>query len=136
MKTKLLLSLGVIICSSVNVQAQLGVDVHQSNLPFVGIHYQMTERFIPEIRIGTDISMRDLSFELDLNFIILKNDEFEFYSGIGGRTNVFKGIVVPVGLNVYPFETKNFGFQIEVASLIRWDEEVLRGSWGIRYRFK
>jgi hypothetical protein len=42
--------------------------------------------------------------------------------------------VVPIGVNIYPFSNKNFGFHIELAPIIGWDD-VLRGSWGIRYRF-
>jgi len=42
--------------------------------------------------------------------------------------------VIPVGLNIYPFENKSFGFQMEIAGLIG-EVDILRGSTGIRYRF-
>ena len=42
-------------------------------------------------------------------------------------------VVVPIGLNIYPFSSKAFGFQMELAPII--GDDVLRGSWGIRYRF-
>lgn len=44
------------------------------------------------------------------------------------------GIVIPVGLNIYPLPFKNFGFHMELAA-IAGDGGILRGSWGIRYRF-
>jgi hypothetical protein len=49
---------------------------------------------------------------------------------------MFGGLVIPVGLNIFPFETKSFGFHIELSPIIAFDDEaLLRGSWGIRYRF-
>jgi len=57
------------------------------------------------------------------------------YAGLGGRIRILEGIVVPVSLNIYPFENKSFGFQIELAPILR-ESSLLRGSWGIRYRFE
>jgi len=114
--------------------AQLGVAYHQSNLPFIGVNYEFGEKFRPELRIGTDNFFADTSLELVATYDILNKEEFEVYAGIGGRIESFTGIVVPIGLNIYPHTTKQFGFQIEVAPLIG-DSVVLRGSWGIRYRF-
>ena len=72
-----------------------------------------------------------------LNAVIAKNEEYQFYAGIGGRVMLIPGLVIPVGINIYPFENKRFGFQAELAALISDDTgSVLRGSWGIRYRFK
>lgn len=130
---KLLLS--IIICFTFSAaHAQLGVSYHQSNLAFAGVNYQLGERFLPELRIGTDNLIENTSLELALNFIICKSEEVEFYGGIGGRVEAFPGAIIPIGLNIYPFEKKNFGFHIEVTPIIR-DFPILRGSWGIRYRF-
>ena len=33
---------------------QFGISFHQSNLPFVGINYELKNKLRPEIRLGTD----------------------------------------------------------------------------------
>lgn len=130
---KLFIVLSVLL-SSFNALAQLGVSYHQSNLPFVGINFEINEKFLPEIRIGTDNFIEDTSLEVVVNYIFKKNQTVDVYAGIGGKLGFFEGPVLPIGLNIYPFENKKFGFQIELA-LIFADDTILRGSAGIRYKF-
>lgn len=117
-----------------NSFAQLGVSFNQSNLPFVGISYEINNKFLPELRIGIDNYIEDISLELAVNYIFMRNETVNVYAGIGGRVGTFEGLVIPVGLNIYPFEKKNFGFQIELAPILT-EVSLLRGSGGIRYRF-
>ncbi|MFC5626751.1 hypothetical protein [Algoriphagus winogradskyi] len=116
--------------------SQTTITFHQSNLPFLGVNYQFGEKFIPEFRLGTDQYIEDLSAELVANYIFKKKDNFEFYGGAGFRVGSFDGIVIPVGLNIYPFDQKDFGFHIEGAPILGFsDDSLFRGSFGIRYRF-
>ena len=103
-------------------------------MPFVGVSYEINNRFLPELRIGTDNYINDTSLELVVTYIFKRNETVNVYAGLGGRVGFFEGLVVPVGLNIYPFESKNFGFQIELAPIIT-EVSLLRGSGGIRYRF-
>jgi hypothetical protein len=115
--------------------AQLGVSFHQSNLPFIGLNYEIKNKIRPELRIGTDNYFEELSVEVIATYDILKKEGYEFYAGLGVRTNDFTGVVMPIGLNIYPLTTKQFGFHIELSPIVG-EESILRGSWGIRYRFK
>lgn len=115
--------------------AQFGVSFHQSNLPFIGFNYQIGERWLPELRIGVDNFLNETSLELTANYIVKKTDDVEVYSGLGGRVQSFDGLVIPIGLNIYPFQQKKLGCHIEMAGLVAYDDVVIRGSWGIRYRF-
>lgn len=134
MKKYLLISLFGLF--SVSAFAQTTITFHQSNLPFIGVNYQFGERFIPEFRVGTDSYFESLSGELAANYIFKKTDRFEFYGGAGVRVGNFDGIVIPVGLNIYPFEQKDFGFHMEGAPIIGFnDDSIFRGSFGLRYRF-
>ena len=114
--------------------AQFGVAYHQSSLPFVGINYEIGEKFRPEVRIGTDSFFNDLTFEAVVTYDILNKENVELYGGLGIKTADFGGVVIPIGLNIYPFGFKNFGFQMELAPIVG-DSNLLRGSWGIRYKF-
>lgn len=115
--------------------AQFGASIHQSNLPFVGINYQFKERFLPELRIGTDNYFDNTSLELTFNYIFKKDENVDVYTGLGARVQILDGIVVPLGMNIYPFTKDNFGFQMELAAIVGSSDPLLRGSWGIRYRF-
>lgn len=114
--------------------AQWTVSYHQSNLPFLGVNKQIGEKWLPEFRVGTDNFIDDVSLELVVNHIFYKNERIDFYGGIGGRVQSFAGLVIPVGLNIYPFEQKDFGLHIEAAGLVG-EQSLFRGSFGIRYRF-
>lgn len=115
--------------------AQLGISFHQSNLPFIGVNYEIKNKIRPELRIGTDNYFDAISVEGIITYDILKKEDYEFYAGLGVRTNDFTGLVIPIGLNIYPLRTKQFGFHIELSPVVG-DDNILRGSWGIRYRFK
>lgn len=116
--------------------AQPGVNYHHSGLPFLGINYEINERVRPELRIGTNTLLDDLSFEGVVTYDVLDQEDYEFYAGLGARTSDYSGIVIPLGLNFYPFTTKNFGFHMELAPIIGDAGDLLRGAWGIRYRFR
>lgn len=119
--------------------AQFGVNFHQSNLPFIGINYEFADRVRPEFRISTDHYLEDFAPEVVITGDILDKESYEFYAGLGFRAVEFEGIVIPVGFNFYPLTNKNFGLHIELAPIIVMDNDddtLLRGSWGIRYRFR
>jgi hypothetical protein len=115
--------------------SQVAVSFHQSNLPFVGVSYDINERLRPELRIEVDSYLTDVPLELVLIYDIVNNEDYEFCVGLGGRTQEYNGLVVPLGVNIYPFENKSFGFMVELAPILG-ENDILRGSWGIRYRFK
>lgn len=114
--------------------SQAGVSFHQSNLPFVGLNYEINQKIRPEVRVGVDEFFKQMSLEGVVTYDFVEKDEFEFYAGVGGRVNRFDAIVLPLGLNIYPLNSKQFGFHIEVAPILG-EANLVRGSWGIRYRF-
>ena len=134
---KLILLFALFLCTQY-AHAQLGASIHQSSLPFAGLNYGIGERFLPELRFGIDNFIENTSVELCVQYAFVRKETVDVYTGLGGRLNLLQGIVLPAGLNIYPFENKAFGFQMELAGLFLTDaggEVVLRGSWGIRYRF-
>ena len=133
---KKLIALFILAVPSLSL-AQFGVSFHHSGLPFLGANFEINDRIRPEIRVGTDVFWEEISGELVLTYDILDTDDYEFYAGAGLRVHEFPGAVIPIGLNFYPFDEKRFGFHIEAALLfVEHDADILRGSWGIRYRFR
>lgn len=132
-RTKLLFIIAI-LCFSSKAYSQLGISYHQSSLPFIGVNYEIGNRFAPELRLGTNVYLSSLSLEAIVTYKFLAKEDYDFYSGIGARVGDFPGIVVPIGFHFYPFNEKKFGFHIEMAPIIG-EANILRGSWGIRYRF-
>ncbi len=134
MKKIILLSLLGLI-STVSF-AQWTVTYHQSNLPFIGVNKQIGERWLPEFRVGVDSYIEDLGFELVANYLLKNEEDTQIYVGLGGRARLFPGAVIPLGINYFPFSKKEFGFHLEAAPILAFDDGVIfRGSFGIRYRF-
>ncbi len=114
--------------------AQFGVAYHQSAIPFVSFNYEFKERLRPELRILTD-SYWDIEYlEGVVTYNLLAKSDYSFYVG-GGLNIYYESLVFPLGFNFYPFDRKNLGFHIELTPFVSGDP-ILRGSWGIRYRFK
>lgn len=131
---KKLLTPLVFILFTTTSYAQFGIGFHQSNLPFAELHYTVENRIRGSLRLGTDNFFDDTGIEVGVMYDIFHNTEFEWYAGVMGRAILLDGIVIPIGTNIYPFENKCFGFHAELASIIG-DDNILRGSFGIRYRF-
>ena len=134
---KLIFTAVLLLFSLTACFAQLSVGYHQSNLPFVSLGYEIKSRLMPELRLSTDIDLEeDFSPELVLTYQMINRQDYEFYAGLGYRLNAFEGIVFPIGLNIFPFNQQKFGLHIEAAPVIEIEGlTILRGSWGIRYRF-
>lgn len=120
--------------------AQFLVNYHQSNLSFVGVGYEINDRVLPELRLAGNVALENFSPELVVSYQFVEQELFEYYAGIGIRVNIDDGVVLPTGLNIYPFEEKRFGFHIEAAPifLLPVDDDanlIFRTSAGIRFRF-
>ena len=133
---KIYLSL-LTIAVSLSASAQFGVSYHDSNDSFLGLNYTYNNKLFSEFRLGSSVAEEDAYFEVIATYIIRSNSSFDLYLGVGiasGSEPSKRGGVIPAGLNIYPFESKAFGFHTELAYLVV-ESGGIRGSWGIRYRF-
>ncbi|MCM0042662.1 MAG: hypothetical protein NBV61_07835 [Algoriphagus sp.] len=144
---KIIISMIIFLAPSIAF-GQFGVNYNQSKLPFVGLSFEIKDRFKPEVRFGTDNYFENITIESILSYDIINNDDYEFYGGFGVRIlnsntipepleslGFVPDFVIPLGFVFYPLTSKNFGFQMELAPLIGVSN-ILRGSLGIRYKFK
>jgi len=135
MKKLFLFIIATIITTS--LYAQFGVSYHLNNA-YIGINYQFNDRFLPEARFSTFENLGNIDWELNLSYIYFNNEIVDAYAGVGvtnfGSSEFISYFVAPIGLNIYPFENKAFGFLIEAAPMVG-EEVILRGNAGIRFRF-
>lgn len=115
--------------------AQWGVAFYQSHFSHAGVNYPIGKKWLPEFRVGLNTDLDNISPEVLINYLFIKKASHQFYAGFGGRAQIDEGLVLPVGLNIYPFEDNNFGFHTEIAIIKTYENAILRGFWGIRYRF-
>ena len=137
-------SLNTLLRSSLSARAQFGVSFHQSNLPFIGLQYELLDRrLVPEVRIGVDNRLSGTSLEAVVTYAVHRREDYGVYVGLGARgpEGAFGGLLLPVGLRAYPFARQRVGFQVEAAILrlfggagFREETEVLRGSAGVHVR--
>ncbi len=127
---------GFLLFLCIVTKAQFGISYHVSDLSFVGFNSTFKERILTELRFGTNLASEELSSELITTYIFRKREDHEIYLGIGMQLRLKEDgiLVLPVGINYYPFVKKSFGLHTEVAYLAG-EEDIIRGSVGIRYRF-
>lgn len=113
--------------------SQLIGSFHQSNLPFAAVGYEINGKLKPELRFGVDNYVDNISMEATVLYDIVNKEDVELYAGAGLYHLSITAVSIPVGIAVYPFALKNFGFHMEVAPLLG-EQNILRGSWGIRYK--
>ena len=135
MKIKLLLLFLLLATASPKLFGQVFVSYHQSNIPFAGIGYDF-KRFAPEVRVSTNVFVDDVSVEFVLPVKVLSKENYYVDAGAGVRSNSFRGLVVPIGFAAFPFANKGLAFHGEIAVISDFESSaILRGSWGIMYRF-
>ncbi|WKN29604.1 hypothetical protein PZB74_11575 [Porifericola rhodea] len=137
---RVFLLVGAVFLSVQSAQAQLGISYHQSGLPFAGIQYNFQEvPLMAELRLSTDIDFDNIAPEVVATYSFVNQSQHEVYGGVGLRVNTIPGLVVPIGLRVYPLENfSNLGLHTEIAPIITTEdnwEHILRGSWGFHYIF-
>jgi hypothetical protein len=121
-------------------KAQLGATFNQSTyLSSVGVMYEFNDRIRPELRLGLNenfVWFESNTAEFAINYDIINKVDYEFYSGIAFlyADNMGQGLMIPLGLNIYPFENKQFGFNIEGATLFDGMITFIP-RWGFRYKF-
>lgn len=130
------LLISFLILASHSSKAQITLSYHVSDVSFVGVNTMIGNRFMPELRLGVNQDVEDVDVELNVFYLFKRRPSLQWYGGAGiRRSDIFEGLAFPTGLNIYPFERKNLGFQMEVAGLYGSGRARLRGSVGIRYRF-
>lgn len=136
--TRSLLTIVLICGLAISAQAQLGVAFYQSDLQFIGINYEIKNRYRTEISIGVDQSIANVPFMLDLNYDIIEKSHYEVYAGVGlilFRNETEGHLTIPIGINIFPFDKQRIGFHIEALPVFINENSLLLGSWGIRYQF-
>lgn len=105
---------------------QFGINYHHSDLSFAGVSYSFTPRIGAEVRINTTVFVEDISPEFLATYRFVNRTSYAAYTGLGGRTNQFLGIVLPLGFQISPIkELPNLALSSELAMRVSFYGELL-----------
>lgn len=132
MKTFPLLILFVLLAGAVH--AQLGVSLNTGSLSFAEVNYEWNRRILVGVRMDTEAYLESAGPEAIAAYVIRAQPWADAYVGLGYKTQSLNGPLIPMGLNVYPFDYPQLGLSMELAVLYP-EALVLRSTIGLRYRF-
>ena len=145
MSIKIILNLFIVLffliggSKTVYAQVHAGVSFHYSQNTRLGLYADIYDRVVLEGRIIDYSLLIDTPFEIYGFYKVLNKKNYEIYAGLGyglSAFDIFNGLIVAVGTNIYPFENKKLGFHIEL-NPIKGDFSplIIKASWGMRYTF-
>ncbi len=118
--------------------AQVGVSYQFSELhPNISVSYGAKNQWWGELRLSADVDLSNFSPEALGLYNFIKKESADFYGGVGLKVNLIPGPMAVTGLNIYPFENRQFGFLAELGFMYNTDNDngILRGLGGFRYIF-
>ena len=70
----------------------------------------MADRFVPELRLGMDTRLNNMSVEAVATYHFINRKDLEIYFGLGGRANNIAGLVAPIGahFSIFPQKISDF----------------------------
>lgn len=133
-----LLALAFILGFGYTSMAQIGVSYQFSEVhPNISVSYGAKNQWWGELRLSADVDISNFSPEILGLYNFIKKESADFYGGVGLKVNLIPGPMAVTGINIYPFENKQFGFLAEIGFMYNTDNDnsILRGLGGFRYIF-
>lgn len=115
---------------------QLGMNLYLSEIPQVGLNYELKDKWRSDFRIGIGGKPKTTKIDLFLTYDFFNLEDHEVYLGLGISSANELGIAIPAGVNFYPLSNKKIGFAIDFVTVILDNSIASNGSLGVRYRFR
>lgn len=114
--------------------SQTSLAYYNSSDSKIGLAHHFTEKIWGEARLS--LTFEDLNTEFVLCYDALKLKDYNFYVGLGAQIRDESGFVIPIGVQLAPFENfKNLSLHVELLPIFTDYESMLQSSIGIRYTF-
>ena len=114
--------------------SQTSLAYYNSSDSKIGLAHHFTEKIWGEARLS--LTFEDLNTEFVLCYDALKLKDYNFYVGLGAQIRDESGFVIPIGVQVAPFENfKNLSLHVELLPIFTDYDTMLQSSIGIRYTF-
>ena len=114
--------------------SQTSLAYYSSSDSKISLAQNFTEKIWGELRV--DLTFDDLNTDFVLCYNAFKGKEYNFYLGLGARVRNDSGIIVPIGVQVAPFEKfKELSLHVELQPIFTDKDNKLQSSIGMRYTF-
>ncbi len=114
--------------------SQTSVSYFNSSESKVGLAHNFSEKLWGEARLAVTFENFNTDFVLCYNAFNVK--DYNFYLGLGAQITDDSGLIIPIGVQVAPFEKfKELSLHVELQPIFTENDNKLQSSIGLRYTF-
>lgn len=114
--------------------SQTSLAYYNSSDSKIGLAYNFSEKLWGEARVG--VTFEDFNTDLILCYNALEINNYNFYLGLGAQLTDDSALIIPIGVQVAPFEKfKELSLHVELQPVITDYDTMLHSSIGLRYTF-
>lgn len=114
--------------------SQTSLAYYNSSDSKISLAQNFTEKLWGEVRIA--LTFEDFNTDFVLCYNVFEVNNYNFYLGLGAQMRDDSGLIIPIGVQVAPFEKfKELSLHVELQPTFLEDENLLHSSIGIRYTF-
>jgi hypothetical protein len=117
-----------------NSFSQTSISYYNSSDSKIGLAHNFTEKLWGEARVA--VTFEDFNNDFVLCYNAFKINNYNLYLGLGAQINDDSGLIVPIGVQVTPFEKfKELSLHVELQTIFTDKDTKLQSSIGLRYIF-
>lgn len=114
--------------------SQTSLAYYNSSDSKISLAQNFTEKLWGEVRVA--LTFEDLNTDFVLCYNTFEVSDYNFYLGLGARIRNDSGLIIPIGVQVAPFEKfKELSLHVELQPIFTDKDTKLQSSIGIRYTF-
>lgn len=114
--------------------SQTSLAYYNSSDSKISLAQTFTEKLWGEVRVA--VTFEDFNTDFVLCYNAFEVNDYNFYLGLGAQVRNDSGLIIPIGVQVAPFEKfKELSLQVEIQPVFTDYDTMLHSSIGIRYTF-
>ncbi len=114
--------------------SQTSISYYNSSDSKVGLAHNFTDNLWGEARVA--VTFEDFNTDFVLCYNAFEINNYNLYLGLGAQINDDSGLIIPIGVQVAPFEKfKELSLHVELQPIFTENDNKLQSSIGLRYTF-
>tara|TARA_R110001583_G_scaffold123940_1_gene275399 strand:+ start:15978 stop:16397 length:420 start_codon:yes stop_codon:yes gene_type:complete len=114
--------------------SQTSISYYNSSDSKIGLAHNFSEKLWGEARVA--VTFEDFNTDFVLSYNVFEINNYNLYLGLGAQINDDSGLIIPIGVQVAPFEKfKELSLHVELQPIFTENDSKLQSSIGLRYTF-
>ena len=114
--------------------SQTSISYYNSSDSKIGLAHNFSEKLWGEARLA--VTFEDFNTDFVLCYNAFEINNYNLYLGLGAQINDDSGLIIPIGVQVAPFEKfKELSLHVELQPIFTENDSKLQSSIGLRYTF-